>query len=143
MKYPIIAALALSGSLPALGSVDLADVSDGVCRVIVKETPALVPMDANFVDQPAHLIYQAVPEYPRELRVRGIMGYARVEVVVDTIGRVQKTKVLVADHPAFAEAATRAAMDWMFEPAMMDSKPVAVKVTIPFRFIIPSLLARR
>jgi protein TonB len=100
-------------------------------------------MDANFVDQPAHSIYQAVPEYPRALRKRGIMGFARIEVVVDTIGRVQTARVLVADHPAFAEAATRAALDWMFEPAMMDSEPVAVKVTIPFRFVIPSLLVRR
>jgi TonB family protein len=75
--------------------------------------------------------------------MRGVMGFARVEVVVDTIGRVQTARVLVADHPAFAEAALTAAMDWMFEPAMIESRPVAVRVTIPFRFVIPSLLAQR
>ena len=44
---------------------------------------------------------------------------------------------------SFAEAATKAALDWIFEPGMMGAESVAVKVTIPFRFIIPSLLAQR
>ncbi|MEZ5275416.1 MAG: energy transducer TonB [Opitutaceae bacterium] len=143
MNHPAIILIASLLPLSALASFDPIELPTDVSRVIVLETPEPTPVDADLLDYPAHLVYRITPEYPRELKARGIMGYVEVEIVVDTIGRVCKAEVIKADYPDFAEAALRATREWIFEPALIEGLPVAVKVTVPFRFIIPSLLAQR
>lgn len=143
MKTPTALIFALLTPLWVSAALDPVRLETAVSRVIVFETPAPVPVDYCLLDLPAHLIYRVLPDYPRELRERGIMGSVEVEAIVDTIGRVHTAKAVRADYPAFADAAVKAVLDWHFEPALMEGRPVAVRVTVPFRFVIPSLLAQK
>ena len=143
MKTPTLILIASLVPLPlAAENAPVALLTD-ISRVIVFETPQPNPVDADLLDSPAHLIFRIAPDYPQTMKARGIMGYVEIAMVVDTIGRVCKTEVIRADHPDFAEAALKATREWIFEPALIEGRPVAVKVTAPFRFIIPSLLAQR
>ena len=134
--------IVLVAGVAARGAFDPIELHTDVSRVIELTAQAPAPVDADSVDYPAHLVYRVVPDFPSELRMRGITGYASVEVVVDTIGRVHSGRVLDANHHAFGEAALEAAMDWAFEPALIGERPVAVRVTIPFRFEIAGLAAK-
>lgn len=143
MKTPITCLLLFAAGLVAQGAFDPIELHTDVSRVIELTAQAPAPVDADMVDYPAHLIYRVAPEFPRELQMRGVTGHAAVEVVVDTIGRVHSARLLDASHPSFGEAALEAALDWAFEPALIGDRPVAVRVTIPFRFSIAGLVARR
>jgi TonB family protein len=57
-----------------------------------------------------------------------------VKVWVDKEGKVRKAVVLKSDAEIFNQAATDAAQQWVFTPAVMQKGPVAVWVSIPFRF---------
>jgi len=74
------------------------------------------------------------PWYPELLKKAGIEGKVIVNVFIDEQGKVEKTKILESTHEAFSEAATKAAMQWEFSPAMKEGKPIKAEVTIPFRF---------
>lgn len=143
MKTPVTLIFTLAFGLVARAAFDPIVLHTDVSRVIELTAQVPAPVDADSVDYPAHLLHRVAPDYPRELRMRGIMGYAAVEVVVDSIGRVHSARLLETSHAAFGDAALDAAMDWYFEPALIDDRPVAVRVTIPFRFTIPGLVAGR
>jgi protein TonB len=85
-------------------------------------------------DTPPEPIEQVAPEYPDE--ARGVAtGTAHVEVLVDEAGQVQETRVVQSSsHEMLDEAAENAASQWVFEPAMLNGKPVSAKVIIPFQF---------
>jgi protein TonB len=80
----------------------------------------------------------AAPAYPPELLARGIEGGAMFRFVVDTTGTIDPASVqmLMATHPAFAQA-VREAMPWMrFEPARMGALKVRQLAEQEFRFVI-------
>lgn len=90
------------------------------------------------------------PEYTEEARKRKIRAEVVVEVLVDTRGRVQETRVverfLVKDREAgeresvaqlgygLEEAALTAARDWVFRPARQDGRIVEAWTTVTFTF---------
>jgi TonB family protein len=49
-------------------------------------------------------------------------------------GKAKKVEVLKTDSELFNQSAVDAAMHWVFVPAVMNNGPVAVWVSIPFRF---------
>jgi TonB family protein len=55
-------------------------------------------------------------------------------MLVDREGRVRKVLVVKSDADIFSEAATDAAHQWLFVPAVMNGGPVTVWVTVPFTF---------
>ena len=77
---------------------------------------------------------QPAPEYPYELRVRGIEGTVWVEFLVDESGRVYNPVVLRATAPGFEEAVLRAVTKWRFEPGLKKGRPVRYRVSIPVVF---------
>ncbi|PIE05322.1 MAG: hypothetical protein CSA75_05350, partial [Sorangium cellulosum] len=69
------------------------------------------------------------------------LGYAdppgvtvSVSVVVSTKGEVTCAAIKTSGGPLFNEAALAAARQWRFSPALYKGKPIAVKITLPFRF---------
>ena len=74
------------------------------------------------------------PEYPSIARQAGIEGMVQVQVLVGTDGKVKKARVVKSDNPIFEPNALKAAMEWVFTPALQQKKPVEVPVVIPFRF---------
>jgi protein TonB len=77
------------------------------------------------------------PEYPDIALRAGIEGAVFVKVLVGKDGKPKKVVVLKeTPENVFTDSAKRAAMQYLFTPAMMNTGPVQVWVTISFKFRI-------
>ena len=74
------------------------------------------------------------PAYPEIARRAGVEGTVWVKIWVDKEGKAKKAQILKSDAELFNQAAIDAAMQWVFTPAVMNNGPVAVWVSIPFKF---------
>jgi len=81
------------------------------------------------------------PIYPRDLREKGVQGFAIVEVRVDSTGRVIQAEVVRATLPEFGERALDAAKAWTFQPAMAQGRAITSRVRLPFEFTMPQVAA--
>ncbi len=79
-------------------------------------------------------IKQVRPEYPDIARRANIEGVVWVKILVDKEGRAKKAIIIRSDAEVFDEPAIKAALQWIFTPAMMNSGPVMVWVAVPFKF---------
>ncbi|MDE3058777.1 MAG: energy transducer TonB [Bacteroidota bacterium] len=77
-----------------------------------------------------------VPEFPEVARRAGIEGTVWVSIWVDKFGNVRKAEVAKSTADIFNKAALDAARQWSFTPAVMNHGPVAVWVTVPFKFTL-------
>ena len=91
--------------------------------------PDFVPVEKNPTP-----IKQVQPPYPEIARRAGVEGTVWVKIWVDKEGKAKKAEVLKSDAELFNEPAKNAAMQWVFTPAIMNNGPVAVWVSIPFKF---------
>jgi protein TonB len=74
------------------------------------------------------------PVYPEIARRAGVEGTVWVKIWVDKEGNPKKAQILKSDAELFNQPAIEAAMKWKFTPAIMNNGPVAVWVSIPFKF---------
>ena len=72
-------------------------------------------------------IVKVQPIYPRRALERGIEGYAVVEFVVTTTGKV-RDPVVVEYHPStiFNRAAIQAALKFKYKPKVVNGEPIEV-----------------
>lgn len=94
-----------------------------------EDPPDFVPVEKMPVP-----VKQVVPEYPEIARRAGVEGTVWIKALVDKEGKVKKAMVQKSDAEIFNEPAINAAMQYVFTPAIMNSGPVAVWASIPFRF---------
>ncbi len=94
-----------------------------------EDPPDFQPVEKNPVP-----IKAPSPAFPDNARRIGIEGTVWVKMLVDKEGKVKKALVMKSDNPMFDEAATSAALQWVFTPAVMNNGPVPVWVSQPFRF---------
>lgn len=94
-----------------------------------EDPPDFVPVEKTPVP-----VKQVQPEYPELARKAGVEGTVWVKILVDKEGKAKKAVVMKSDSDIFNEAATKAALQWVFTPAMMNNGPVAVWAAVPFRF---------
>src|ERR1041385_3273423 len=75
-------------------------------------------------------------QYPDSLKRRAIGGHVVLEVVVDTLGRVPRDRIVVREtpHPGLAQAAITMAAGCRFAPARVGRKAVGKVVTMPVDF---------
>ena len=92
------------------------------------------PPDFVAVEKQPRPIKNPGPVYPEQARNDGIEGTVWVKIWVDEHGNARKAVILRTDAEILNQATIDASMKWKFKPAMMDGKPVAVWVTIPFKF---------
>ena len=81
------------------------------------------------------LIKQVDPIYPEEARKAGVEGVVIVEATIDIYGRVQSVKVL-RSIPPLDQAAIDAVKQWVYEPAIIDGKPIPVSFTVKVQFTL-------
>ena len=79
-------------------------------------------------------VVSPAPTYPEVARRAGIEGTVWVRIWVTKEGKAKKAEILKSDSDLFDQSALDAAMHWVFTPAVMNNGPVAVWVSIPFRF---------
>ncbi len=93
--------------------------------------PDFVPVEKQPQPIPGN---NPAPVYPEIARRAGVEGTVWVKIWVDKDGNAKKAVILKSDAPLFDEPAKEAAMKWKFTPAIMNNGPVAVWVSIPFKF---------
>ncbi len=93
------------------------------------ETPEFVAYDTP--PRPKSVVK---PDYPQIAKQAGIEGTVVLQLLIDTDGRVLKTKVLKSITPDIDEAAMKAAYATIFYPAKQRDKPVRVWVSLPVIF---------
>ena len=94
----------------------------------------VAPPDFVPYEKEPTVVKKVEPKYPDLALRAGLEGNVFVKVWVDKEGKVRKVVLLKSDAPIFEEAATTAAKQWIFTPAVMQKGPVSVWVSIPFRF---------
>jgi TonB family protein len=96
--------------------------------------------DEDFVpyDKEPQIVKKVEPKYPEAALRAALEGRVIVKMWVDTDGRVKKVVVLKSDSDIFNEPAIEAAKQFVFVPAYMNNEPVAIWVSYPFLFRLPS-----
>ena len=74
-----------------------------------------------------------MPEYPDIARKANITGKVFVTALIGKDGRVEKIGKITGPE-VFHAVARAAALQWKFEPAIQNDKPVKVWVSLPFTF---------
>ncbi len=77
---------------------------------------------------------RAEPQYPAAARRAGIGGEVVLQVVVERDGTIGGVFPLKEGPLGLTEAATDAVRRWVYEPAKLDGRPVAVLKTVRVRF---------
>jgi len=109
----------------------IGDTPGGVDIKIEDEGP---PPDFVPYEKEPVAIKKIQPLYPEIARRAGVEGTVWLKVWVDKEGKVHKAEIMKSDADIFNQPAIDAAVQWVFTPALMKNGPVAVWVSIPFRF---------
>lgn len=102
---------------------------------VISPTPSEEPPNGRYadVDGLPGVISKVPPRYPASARKAGIEGTVMVEALVGKDGRVKDIRI-VKSIPMLDESAMDAVRKWVFKPALLRNKPVAVWVAVPVRF---------
>jgi len=92
------------------------------------------PADFVPVEKEPVVVKKVEPKYPELAMRAGLEGKVWVKIWVDKEGRAKQVVILKSDAEIFNEPAVEAAKQFVFTPAYMNNGPVAVWVSIPFRF---------
>ncbi len=90
--------------------------------------------DANAAPKPSVKRNGGIPAYPPELKEKGVVGGAILELQVDEHGKLTKLTTLRASHPEFEAASREVISRWEFNPAEKDGQPVACRWNIAVVF---------
>jgi TonB family protein len=115
------------------GPVDALTIPPGVAAGDVVYTATLE--DARF--EPAQLLSQPRPQYPRAMEVIAMSGRVVIQFIVDTAGTVEvrSIEVLESTHLAFEEPAREAVAGALFRPARLGAIPVRQLTRQPISFL--------
>jgi len=83
--------------------------------------------------KPPKLIKKVEPVYPDEARKNDIQGVVILEATTDTEGRVEKVKIL-RSIPELNQAAEDAVKQWVYEPFVINGKPIGLVFTVTVNF---------
>jgi protein TonB len=92
------------------------------------------PAEDLKADKYPEVIKQVNPKYPEKATQEGIEGTVWTKMWIDEAGNVVEVKIAKTERAELNEAAIDAGKQWKFKPALIDGKPVAVWITVPFRF---------
>ena len=92
------------------------------------------PPDYVAYDKAAEPEKMVQPKYPAAARTSGAQGTVWMKLWIGKDGKVKKAIPQKTDSEYLNQAAVDAAMQWTFSPATIRNAPVAVWVSIPFRF---------
>lgn len=88
--------------------------------------------------EPPVPVRTVAPDYPDELRRDGVSGLVMVKCTIDEKGNVTDPEIEKSSNGAFDKPALAALKKWKFKPAKQDGAPVAIKVSIPIKFVFES-----
>ncbi len=103
--------------------------------VLLLSLALVAPLRADTKAEPPVPVRTVPPEYPAELRRDGVSGLVMVKCTIDEQGNVVDPQVEKSSNGAFEKPAVDALKKWKFKPAKQDGAPVAIKVSIPIKFV--------
>jgi len=74
------------------------------------------------------------PDYPGDARRLGVEGMVVVKLLINTEGKPVKAEIASTQNEMLNDAAKKAALQWLFTPAIANGYLVSVWMNIPFRF---------
>jgi TonB family protein len=81
----------------------------------------------------AKILKKVQPIYPPEARLNRIEGVVRLKAVIGKDGAVKQLTV-VSGHPTLAQAAIDAVGKWIYQPTLLEGRPVEVETEIDVNF---------
>lgn len=87
------------------------------------------------ITQFAKLIRHPAPVYPPEAKAARITGTVRLHAVIGKDGRIQDL-TLASGHPLLAPAAMDAVRQWVYQPTLLDGRPVEIATEIDVTFTL-------
>jgi len=81
------------------------------------------------------LLSQAVPDYPVLAKVNYIQGRVRVQLVVDTEGKIASAHVL-SGNPLLAAAVLYSVPGWRYQPYVAQGRPTAFETMVEVTFAL-------
>ena len=112
--------------------------------VLTVDAPNTSPLQAGAADDiymswdtPPRLIHSPQPVYPDIAFRAGVEGTVTLHVIVGDDGRVEEVQVAHSSpSDIFSGAAKKAVMEWRYEPARVDGKPVRARCSQTLRFVL-------
>ncbi len=75
------------------------------------------------------------PDYPENARAKGWEGTVKLQILVNTDGRVEDVRIVAGSgYAELDQTAQRAVRSWRFSPALKNGSPVAAWATVPVVF---------
>jgi len=109
------------------------DAAGGGARAVVSGISA-APLRLTAAPPPK-LIKQVDPVYPEVAKKARVEGMVILEAETDIYGRVQGYKVL-RSIPLLDQAAIDAVKQWVYEPAIIDGKPIPISFNVTISFTL-------
>ena len=81
----------------------------------------------------ATLIKKVPPVYPERAKQRGIQGVVRLTAIINRDGKLQNIQVVSGD-PGLTPAAVDAVKQWLYQPTLLNGKPVEAHTSIDVAF---------
>jgi TonB family protein len=95
-----------------------------------------VPSEEYLVTSMPVLTAEVRIPYPPESRKLGIQGAVVMNLLIDESGKVREVSLIEGPHSDLNAAAMAAAKGFQFSPAMIQKKPVAVRIRYIYRFVL-------
>lgn len=93
-----------------------------------------VKVTGNIEPPAVKLIKRVDPVYPEEARTAKVEGVVILGVRTDVYGRVERVMVYRSKTPLLNKPAIDAVRQWVYEPVIVDGKPVPAVFTVTVRF---------
>ncbi len=100
------------------------------------ETSLPIPAEEYLISNMPKLKTDIKIPYPPEARKNNIEGLVVLEILIDENGKVRSANLIEGPGFGLNEAALKSIYDFEFSPAMIDQKPVPVKIKYGYRFIL-------
>jgi TonB family protein len=97
-----------------------------------REKPIKFEPDGDITEP--KVIDKVNPKYPEEARKNKIMGEVVCETIITAEGKITDIKIVETADEVFNQPTIDALMQWTFEPATLDGKPVDVYYNLTVRF---------
>ncbi len=91
------------------------------------------PTEEYLVSQMPTVLTEVRPAYPKEAREKELEGSVVMDILIDAQGKVRDISVVDGD-PLFRPGAVEALRKFLFRPAMVDGKSVAVRIRYSLKF---------
>jgi periplasmic protein TonB len=133
-----IAAQSVQLPLSAAEDTKVLDMIKSSVRILAIAFAIASPLFAQSKIDPPVAVRQVAPEYPEQLKDQHVMGIVVVKCTIDAQGNVTDPEIEKSSNEGFDQSALTAIKKWKFKPAHKDGSPVALKVSIPIKFIAES-----